>query len=154
LWYNYREMGPQISPPAGPGERPPEALPQLSPVGPEIAPQNPYKNNGEFQVNPEIHEQKTGAGAGENQAPQQPLAPVVQPTIHPIQPVQLNAPMVDDNPLVADDVDLIEKEWVQKSKAIQKKFRDDPHQQRNQVSALNADYLNKRFGVQVKLPQE
>jgi len=155
LWYNNREMGPQMLPPAGPGERPPEALPQINLAGGENMPQNPYERGVERQLDPDAREQKAGAGVGDGDsaaaaaiAMPTPLAPLTQADTSIVQVAD------DTNPLVAEDSDLIEKEWVTKSKDIQKKFRDDPHQQRSQVSALNADYLNKRFGVQVKLPQE
>jgi len=60
----------------------------------------------------------------------------------------------DRNPATADDADVIEKEWVERIKAIIKETGDDPHQKEQAVSKLQADYLEKRFGVQVKLPQE
>lgn len=54
-------------------------------------------------------------------------------------------------PMIADDVDLIEKEWVEKAKSIVDGTRDDPHIQEKEVSKLQADYLKKRFGKEVKV---
>ena len=59
----------------------------------------------------------------------------------------------NNNPLVADDVDVMEKEWVDRTKKILHETQDDPHQKEHEISHLQADYLEKRFGVQVKLPQ-
>jgi hypothetical protein len=53
---------------------------------------------------------------------------------------------ISNNPAVANDDDLIEKEWVDKAKKIVAETRDDPHQQDEKVNKLQADYLKKRFG--------
>lgn len=57
------------------------------------------------------------------------------------------------NPAIADDVDVIEKEWVDRAKKIVSATREDPHQQEKEVSKLQADYLFKRYGKQVKLTE-
>lgn len=55
-----------------------------------------------------------------------------------------------DSPAIADDVDVIEKEWVDKAKKIVSATKDDPYNQEKQVSKLQADYLMKRYGKQIK----
>ena len=52
----------------------------------------------------------------------------------------------DSNPLVANDDDLIEKEWVDRAKKIVAETRDDPYQRDEEVNKLQVDYLKKRFG--------
>lgn len=52
----------------------------------------------------------------------------------------------DSNPAVADDVDVIEKVWVQKAKSIVSQTKSDPHKQEDEVSKLQTDYQMKRFG--------
>jgi hypothetical protein len=52
----------------------------------------------------------------------------------------------DPNPLVANDDDLIEKEWVDRAKKIVAETRDDPYQRDEKVNKLQVDYLKKRFG--------
>lgn len=85
----------------------------------------------------------------------QPLAPVVpQPvvsntTLQPMQQSQDPAPQTS-SPAIADDVDVIEKEWVDKAKKIVSSTKTDPHKQEKQVSQLQADYLMKRYGKQIK----
>ncbi len=53
--------------------------------------------------------------------------------------------------LIADDSDLIEKEWVIKAKAIVMQTRDDPHKQNSEMSKVKADYLKKRYNKDLKL---
>lgn len=57
----------------------------------------------------------------------------------------------NDNPLVANDDDIIEKEWVNKAKQIVKNTKSDPFAQEREVSKLQADYLKKRYGKNVKV---
>lgn len=52
--------------------------------------------------------------------------------------------------MVADDVDLIEKEWVERAKAIVAQTQDDPHAQKSQMSKVKAEYIQKRFNKTVK----
>jgi hypothetical protein len=54
-------------------------------------------------------------------------------------------------PAIADDVDVIEKEWVDKAKTIVDTHRHDPYNQEKEASKLQADYLKKRYGKDVKL---
>lgn len=52
--------------------------------------------------------------------------------------------------LMADDADLIEKEWVLKAKAIVAHTRNDPHQQNVEMTNIKADYLKKRYNKDLK----
>ena len=79
----------------------------------------------------------------------------------PIQPIQVPQPQqpqptpastqVDDNPIVAADEDLIEKEWVDKAKLIIARTKHDPYEQEKEISRLQADYLKKRYGKEIKM---
>lgn len=102
----------------------------------------------------ETRERVTGQGAGDAASFAVPASTVMPSVQAPAQaaPVQKNSP-VNDNPLAADDVDVMEKEWVDRAKKIIQQTRNDPYQQEHEVSKMQADYLEKRFGVQVKLPQ-
>ena len=57
------------------------------------------------------------------------------------------------SPQIADDVDVIEKEWVDKAKEIVSLTNEDPYAQEKQVSKLQADYLMKRYNKHVKLAE-
>lgn len=99
-------------------------------------------------------ERMTGAGAGDN-------SPInVTPVISiPAQDTttRSDTPAIStdsDMPLVAADEDVMEKAWVEKAKKIIASTKHDPYAQENAVSKLQADYLNKRYGKVIKIPNE
>jgi hypothetical protein len=73
--------------------------------------------------------------------------PIQQPVQQPIQ----SAPAQVSVPTVADDQDLIEKEWVSKAKQIVEKTRSDPYQQSQELTAFKSDYMQKRYNKIMKL---
>ena len=95
-------------------------------------------------------------------ASQPAAAPIIsQPQAAPMQPVQspvspMNVPM---NPaasaatLAADDADLIEKEWVEKAKAIVASTRHDPRTQNRELNKFKADYMQKRYNKTIKVDE-
>ncbi len=56
-------------------------------------------------------------------------------------------------PAIADDVDLIEKEWVEKAKAIVESTHGDPYTQSKQLNKMKADYIKKRYNRDVKVDE-
>jgi hypothetical protein len=90
---------------------------------------------------------------GQNQS-----TPVVSNQVLPLSPTALQ-PVTDQSvsttsdatPSMADDADLIEKEWVIKAKAIVERTKDDPHQQNTEISHIKADYLKKRYNKDIKV---
>jgi hypothetical protein len=78
-------------------------------------------------------------------------SPVVLPILPtPILPDPLDQ-TTSSTPIAAADDDLIEKEWVQKAKNIVAQTRNDPYMQEAEISKLQADYIKKRYGKEVKL---
>lgn len=57
-------------------------------------------------------------------------------------------------PISAADDDVIEKEWVNKAKTIERTTKGDPYAKEREVSKLQADYLQKRYGKQVRMPDD
>jgi hypothetical protein len=55
--------------------------------------------------------------------------------------------------LMADDADLIEKEWVEKAKEIIERTKNDPHAQNEEMTKVKADYLKKRYNKDINLSQ-
>ena len=53
---------------------------------------------------------------------------------------------ISDTPAQAKDVDLIEREWVDKAKKIVTETKDDPYKREQAVNKLQIDYLKKRYG--------
>jgi hypothetical protein len=58
------------------------------------------------------------------------------------------------NPAIADDVDLIEKEWVEKAKEIVEKTKDNPYLQNKAISEFKADYIKKRYNKDLIVSEE
>jgi len=55
------------------------------------------------------------------------------------------------NPQIADDNDLIEREWVDKAKKIIEDNRDDPYNQSKEITLFKADYMKKRYNKVIKV---
>jgi len=98
------------------------------------------------------------------------LKPVVTPPVTPEPPSSVSAnPLLLDNqqtpaqpavstlssnnPQIADDNDLIEKEWVVKAKAIVEKTKHDPHLETKEINLFRADYLKKRYNKELKVAE-
>lgn len=102
---------------------------------------------------PERFEQRSEAApAAVSQAPV--LPPVVVPPVVPAPVVDDSAQAAsDDMPVVANDDDLIEREWVDKAKKIITETKDDPYRREQEVGKLQADYLRKRYGRELGASQ-
>ena len=76
------------------------------------------------------------------------VAPSVAPSIVNQQglsaPTSLVVPLADDH-IVADDVDVIEKEWVERAKKIISMTSSDPFVEAMEIGKLKAAYVKKRF---------
>lgn len=51
----------------------------------------------------------------------------------------------DDNDLIAGEGDRIEKQWVDRAKAVIAQTQDDPKRQKDEISKIKAEYIKKRF---------
>lgn len=76
------------------------------------------------------------------------------PTIQPPQDGGGASTSTTPTPTVAADDDVIEKEWVNKAKKVINQTKGDPYAKEREVSKLQADYMQKRYGKQVKMPDE
>ena len=129
------EMGvnnPQVLPP-GPAEVAPKAPPERAPE--RLQPQE--LQSAPVQSMPVLPSPT---------APQRTTAPNPLPLL-PLAPQE-------NNPTVASDDEVIEKEWVDKAKKIITDTKNDPYRQEKEVSKLQADYLKKRYGKEVKLTND
>ncbi len=61
---------------------------------------------------------------------------------------------VQGMPAMADDIDLIEREWVHKAKEIVEQTKGDPHTQNKEINKVKADYLKKRYNKDLKLEEK
>ncbi len=64
--------------------------------------------------------------------------------------VPTKAKDLGDSPATAEDIDLIEKEWVEKAKQIVEQTKNDPREQNIALGKMKADYLKKRFNKAIK----
>jgi hypothetical protein len=126
-----------------------EQMPTGYGQGVERFPSSPSPEVG-IERKPEQFEQRSEA------APAQPILPapvITQPPanlqVDNVQPM----PSSDGHPLVANDDDLIEKEWVDKAKKIIVETKDDPYRREQEVGKLQADYLRKRYGKELGASQ-
>ena len=55
-----------------------------------------------------------------------------------------------DHRTQSDDSDRIDPVWINKTKAVISQTRNDPYEQKIQVSKVKAEYIQKRFNKQVK----
>jgi hypothetical protein len=56
--------------------------------------------------------------------------------------------------VVADDLDVVEKEWVERAKKIISLTAHDPRLESQELSKLKATYISKRFGKNIPLAEE
>lgn len=140
------ESSPEVSPKLQPErtyQTSGEVMPSASPERPMIAPET----KGSEQVS-----SSQGGGDPGWQAPQLPAMPP-STTTAPKKALGSTA-VLADSPLLAKDDDLIEQEWVNKAKKIVISTKDDPFMKEREVSKLQADYLQKRYGKELKLSSE
>jgi len=79
-------------------------------------------------------------------------SPMTVPQSSPTQQSGTNqmSPVTFESPKVADDVDLIEKEWIIKIKELLTRNRGNPYQKANDLSALKKEYLQKRYNKAIE----
>lgn len=101
----------------------------------------------------ESHERSTGVA---NKGPQADASVTVLPIALPADQTvaQDDAMSTTPDPTIAADDDVIEKEWVDKAKKVITQTKGDPYAKEREVSKLQANYMQKRYGKQVKIPDE
>jgi hypothetical protein len=145
-------MEPQLpNPNAAPGQGSPEQkTPELAPrpnsAGSEVQPAQPL----EQLKSVESHEQRHGVVS--NATSLASTLPVVVPS--PLGTDDTTQALGQVATISASDDDVIEKEWVNKSKKIIKDTKGDPYRKEHEVSKLQADYMLKRYGKDVKIPDD
>jgi hypothetical protein len=131
----------------------PNLGPEQSPMGygqnVERAPQLPTPEIGVERGHEQFEQRSEAAPAVA--APVLP-APVIVPEPQ-VAPDDTTTTPVSDTPLVANDDDLIEREWVIKAKKIIVQTKDDPYRREQEVGKLQADYLHKRYGRELGASQ-
>lgn len=121
----------------------PKPQPENNLAGSDLA-----KKQEQLLANPELP--STGGLSNTSAAKQDDSGPVktVIALDPPVENQQVDSPG-SNSPAIADDNDLIEKEWVDKAKQIVEKTKDDPHKQNREINKFKADYMKKRYGKEL-----
>ena len=122
----------------------PEQTPAAYGQNVERAPQLPTPETGLERGHEQFEQRSEAAPATVTPVLPPPVAAPAPPT--PVDSAAPATPVSDGLPLVANDDDLIEKEWVDKAKKIIVQTKDDPYRREQEVGKLQADYLRKRYG--------
>lgn len=128
----------------------------------------PYFEAGKQIDNPEKPLSRPIASPEKSSTPPQPTSPIASPVIDDsVINVKDPKALTDDSslsvspgsqlvasPSKADDLDLIEKEWVVKAKQIVESTKEDPYVQTKEMNNFKADYVKKRYNKDLKLAEE
>jgi hypothetical protein len=134
---------------SNPNEQPKLELPIASTEPARSNDEHVEKSGDSSSVSPEIMQPVAG-----NSLPQ--TAPIAQQAPQPASPLQATSVSTVGvaAPLVAEDADLIEKEWVLKAKQIVDKTKYDPYLQNKEMGKFKADYLKKRYNKTITTVEE
>jgi hypothetical protein len=121
-------------------------MPQFEayPAGQEVH-ADPAEKTAERPITPE-------SSPSQQVAPPVPLPPV-QSVPDPTGPQAITSDGVAQQPVSrpTTDIDKIDKEWVDRAKAIIAQTKGDPFVQKNEVSKVKAAYIEKRFNKKLKV---
>lgn len=99
-------------------------------------------------MNPEMGTQnQPEVGAVRAEATQIAMPALPTPVVTTADPGQTASS--DGSPIVANDDDLIEKEWVDRAKKILAETKDDPYRREREVSKLQIEYIRRRYGREI-----
>lgn len=117
-----------------------EPIPSINQQGSERNPE--YLPNAQTSAQPLAPpDDSSSLGAASSQPdPQSTITSDSSPT---------NTSLAAGTPSIADDIDLIEKEWVEKAKEIVDKTRDNPYLQNKAIGEIKVDYIKKRYNKNV-----
>ncbi|HVS79249.1 MAG TPA: hypothetical protein VHD84_03115 [Candidatus Saccharimonadales bacterium] len=124
---------------------------ELPPQGPPT-PESGERRQEQAAEAPPARQEQAG-----KQAPQ-PALPAIPQDIPAVDQPVIAAPPQDDTAAIttpdphqsAKDSDRIEPAWVHKAKAVIAKTQDDPYTQKNEMSRIKAEYIQKRFNKNIK----
>lgn len=94
-------------------------------------------------------EQKTASGPTADPGVSAQTTPSVQ-AIAGVPTLPVDPAVAHTSHLGASDVDLIEKEWVLKAKAIVAHTHGDPYTQNKEINKIKADYIKKRYNKELR----
>lgn len=133
---------------------------ETDPVGTELPMPVPDLSSGTKEVlndaivgSPESSQGAPAQSAGSPQDNSTSPSLVMAPDPSLTSPVP-STPRVDDAALIADDADLIEKEWIVRAKAVVEQTKNDPYVQNRELNKVKAEYIKKRYNKDIKVSEE
>lgn len=103
--------------------------------------------------NPELLPKPSGAGSPPPTSQQTAALGQAAQAVATSTPVPAQATHTSGTPAIADDIDLIEKEWVEKAKTIVNQTKDDPYKQNKAINKMKADYIKKRYNKDIQVSE-
>lgn len=70
------------------------------------------------------------------------------------QPIAQSSDDIVVTPETAHDSDLIEKDWVNKTKDVVEQNKHDPYRLNQEIAKLRADYMKKRYNLSIKVSED
>ena len=138
-------MNPNIH---GGGERAPESFesPQENYQGYETG--TAEKEEGRPEARPSTPET--------NRSPSQPAIalPPASPPAAPVDDTAVAPLATADDVTPSNGGDKIEKQWIEKAKSIITQTKEDPHAQKQEMSRVKAQYIQKRFNKTIKVDSQ
>ncbi len=126
----------------------PPAAELPAPVGGTVS--SPEQAGGQYVASPE-GQPSPGPAVSAPTTSHDPLA--VPAPAPPVTAGAQPAPVTDDASMIADDADLIEKEWVIRAKSILAQTHIDPFLQNKEINKMKAEYIKKRYNKDVKVSE-
>lgn len=120
-------------------------------MSPQPAPERPVQGGEQINV-PQAPQAAPQGTPVPQPAPMPDLSQVPGPAAS--APAAATPQPAAGNPALADDVDVIEKEWVDKAEEVIAKTAGDPHAEEEAVEDLQIDYMKKRYGKDVKKSED
>lgn len=123
---------------------------------PEQQPQGALPDQLQGAGLPEQMPQPQGAGSGAPQNSGQPITPAPLSRDDVAQAIA-GMPTASNSsvaPAAASDQDVVEPEWVDAAEQAIAQTAGNPYAEEEAVEALQIDYLKKRYGHEVKKPEE
>lgn len=121
-------------------------------AGTQAVPQS-GSNDDASQTLPPVDQSTTLPPLDPGHGDQSAAQPTATAPISSLPPIPTSPDLAVHAPtaMLAEDVDLIEKEWVSKAKTIIKNTSNNPNQQSKDMSKFKADYLKTRYGKDLKV---
>jgi len=137
--------------------KPETSLPQISPENSA----NQYQPN--IEKAPQLNNPESGLESSSENSSRRAESDMTVGDVGMIMalPTPITITPTDDNlttnissyPLIANDDDLIEKEWVDRAKKILAETKDDPYLREKEVSKMQVDYIKKRYGRELGIAE-